>query len=152
MDKQKVSTFHLVGIAVRTSNSPERGAIDIPQLWNKFMAEDILSQIPGTQKDKIYGVYTDYEGDYTQPYTLVIGCQVDNLDQVPDGMVGISIAEGDYCRFTARGNAGEPFVFNKWVEIWGTPLDRSYKTDMEVYSAKSQLLTDAEVEIYIGVK
>ncbi len=34
------------------------------------------------------------EGDYTQPYSLVIGCPVSSLDAVPEGMVAKMISPG----------------------------------------------------------
>ena len=37
----------------------------------------------------LLAVYTDYEGDYTKPFTYMIGCEVSNLSTIPEGMRGI---------------------------------------------------------------
>lgn len=45
----------------------------------------------------------------------------------------------------------EGAVINTWFKIWDTDLNRTYKTDFEVYGEKAQNPNDAEVEIFVGV-
>ncbi len=80
MNKTNIETFTVIGIAVRTTNKNGQSAKDIGALWNKFMSEDILSQIPNKIDNTIYSIYTEYEGDYTQPYTTILGCKVKSKD------------------------------------------------------------------------
>jgi len=42
----KKEALNIVGIATRTLNKPGKADKDIPQLWNKFMAENTLQRIP----------------------------------------------------------------------------------------------------------
>lgn len=143
--------FHLVGIAVRTSNENGQAATDIPALWGRFMAEGILSKIPGRVDDTLYCVYTDYEKDHTRPYTTILGCQVHHPDTIPAGMTGKTFGAATYRRFTAKGDLAKGAVYNEWVNIWNTEMPRTYVADFEVYGAKAQQ-PDAEVDIYIGVR
>lgn len=141
----------VIGIAVRTSNADGAGIRDIGNLWKRFMEENILAAIPDKADNTVYSVYTDYEGDYTQPYTTILGCRVNSLDEIPEGMVGKSIQGGDYVLFSAKGDLSQGVVGDKWMEIWQSDLKRSYRADFEVYGEKAANALDAEVDIWIGV-
>lgn len=142
----------VVGIYVLTSNQNGQSAQDIPALWKRFFMENTIEKIPNKLDSDLYCVYTHYEGDYTQPYTTVLGCRVANLDQIPEGMIGIEIPKGKYKQFTARGDLQNGAVFQEWRKIWNTDLPRAYQADFEVYGIKAANPQDAEVPIYIGVK
>ncbi|OPC03343.1 transcriptional regulator [Elizabethkingia ursingii] len=148
----KLDTFYVIGIAVRTTNENQQAAQDIPVLWHKFMTEGIMDQIPNKADHATYCIYTDYEKDYTKPYTTILGCKVDNLDTIPEGMVGKIIETSDYSKQTTKGNLTEGIVYNEWLKIWDTGLDRSYTADFEIYGEKAQDRENAEVDIYVAVK
>lgn len=148
----KLEEFYIVGISVRTSNDAGKGDKDIPELWNRFSTEAIYSQIPNKVNDDIYGVYSDYERDHTLPYTLTIGCKVSSIDQIPEGMHAVKILAGNYEKFSAQGKLSENVIFNKWMEVWQTDLDRKYVTDIEYYPADSFKGDELSFEILIGLK
>lgn len=148
----KLPPFQVIGIHTRTTNANGQMGHDILELWKRFLGENIQSQIPHKADSTIYSVYTDYEGDFTKPYTVVLGCKVLNLNNIPDGMVGITVPEGEYTPFTAQGNLNEGAVFEAWSKIWKAPLNRTYLADFEVYGEKAQNPEDAEVDIFIGVQ
>ena len=152
MEKQTLRSFPVIGITVRTSNAEGRAAKDIPELWAKFWATDVAAKIPGRTDNDIYSIYTAYEGDYTQPYTTLIGYKVENLEHIPEGFTGLLIEEGPYMKCTARGRLSEGVVFNAWTEIWNTELPRAYTADFEVYGERSHNPDDAEVDIYLAVR
>jgi predicted transcriptional regulator YdeE len=148
----KKTPFYVIGIAVRTTNENMQAATDIPALWNTFMTEGIAGKIPNKTGDELYCVYTEYELDYTKPYTTVLGCAVQDLSEIPEGMKGIEIAGGDYQQFTATGNMKDNIVYNEWVKIWDSGISRAYTTDFEVYGKNAQHPENAEVPIYIALK
>jgi len=148
----KVEPFKVIGIAVRTTNENNQAAKDIPLLWEKFIREDILTAIPNKVDTAVYSIYTDYEKDHTKPYTTILGCKVENLDHIPEGMVGKSFEEGNYIRFTPKGNLAEGLVINEWNKIWTMDLGRTFTADFEIYGEKAQNPSDAEVDILIAVK
>ncbi|MGB3465305.1 MAG: GyrI-like domain-containing protein [Cyclobacteriaceae bacterium] len=143
--------FKVIGIKVRTSNENEQAASDIPALWGRFMSENIAAKIPNKKGDEVYSIYTNYESDYTKPYDAVLACRVDSLEEIPDGMVGIEIKESKYRKFTAKGNLADGIVYNQWLEIWNTDLDRKYTADFEVFGASAQDQTNAIVDIFVAV-
>lgn len=151
MSTQKIEKFNVIGISVRTTNENGQASIDIPALWNRFMTEGIANQIPNKLNDSIYCMYTDYELDHTKPYTTILGCLVENLETIPDGMIGKTIENGIYSKRVAKGNILEGMVFNEWIAIWNSDINRSYTADFEIYGEKAQNPENAEVEIYLAV-
>ncbi|OCA79858.1 transcriptional regulator [Chryseobacterium contaminans] len=151
MNNVKIEPFKVIGIAVRTTNENEQAAKDIPVLWEKFMQENVLENIPNKIDNTIYSVYTEYEKDHTKPYTTLLGCKVENLDHIPEGMIGKSFEGGDYVKFTAKGNLAEGLVINEWFKIWNMDLGRTFTADFEMYGEKAQNPSDAEVDILIAV-
>ncbi|TDQ27805.1 GyrI-like domain-containing protein [Tenacibaculum caenipelagi] len=143
--------FYVVGISVRTTNEDQKAMEDIPALWQRFMSENIAKQIPNKSSDEIYAVYTDYESDYTKPYTTIIGCRVDEITNIPEGMISKKIEAPSYEKHVAKGNLTEGVVYNKWIEIWNEDINRAYTSDFEVYGSKAADPTNAEIEIFIGV-
>lgn len=151
MNKQKISTFHVIGISVRTSNEKGQSGKDIPALWNKFMLEGILEKIPDKIDNTIYCIYTDYEKDHTKPYTTLLGCRVAAIDKIPFGMTGKTFDEGLYALRSVKGNLMEGLVINEWVKIWDSDLQRTFVADFEVYGEKTKDYTNAEVDLFIGI-
>ncbi|MRX40852.1 AraC family transcriptional regulator [Flavobacterium sp. LC2016-23] len=146
-----IQKFNVIGISVRTTNENGKSGEDIPALWNQFMSEGIQHKIPGKVSEAIFCIYTDYEKDHTKPYTTILGCEVESLDFIPENMVGKSIETADYVQLTAKGNLNEGIVFNKWLEIWNSDLNRSFTADFEVYGEKTRNPENAEVDLFIAI-
>lgn len=151
MEKETIEPFAIIGIAVRACNMDGTAATAIPALWERFRTEDLAAKIPGIQSHDVYSVYTEYEGDYTHPYTTVIGYRVDHLEQVPEGLKGILIPGGTYVKKTVTGNLLEGVVFNAWLDIWNSDLPRAYTADYEVYGVDSANPENATVPIYLAI-
>lgn len=148
----KIQKFDIIGISVRTTNENGQSAQDIPALWNKFMTEGIQQKIPAKISEEIFCIYTDYEKDHTKPYTTILGCKVESLDFVPENMIGKTIESADFEKIIAKGNLNEGIVYNKWLEIWNSDLNRIFTADFEVYGEKVQDPKNAEVDIYIAIR
>ena len=149
---QKTGSFHIIGIAVRTTNENQQAATDIPALWSKFMSEGIAEKIPNKIDSAVYSLYTDYEKDHTKPYTTILGCKVTNLDSIPEGMVGKTIAASSYEKFVAKGNLMDGIVYNEWINIWSADIPRAFTADFEVYGEKAKNPEQAEVDIFIAIQ
>jgi predicted transcriptional regulator YdeE len=140
MDIQEIESFNIIGIAVRTTNANGQSGTDIPALWDQFISEGIADKVPDKVDNTVYSVYTEYEGDFTKPYTTVLGCKVSNLDTIPEGMKGITIEKGTYIKYTTKADK----VFEEWTNIWNSDLPRAYTADYEVYGE--------DVNIFLSVK
>lgn len=78
-------------------------------------------------------LYCDYEGDYTQPYSCVIGCAVNSLGQIPEGMVGKMVPAATFALFHTVGEFLKSLI-DTWGNIWRSNLQRV--GDYEVYRHK----------------
>ncbi|MDY8134223.1 GyrI-like domain-containing protein [Aquimarina sp. 2201CG5-10] len=152
MTNKKFESFPVIGISVRTNNHNQNTSKDIEQLWATFMNEGIINKIPHKLDNTIYAIYTDYESDYTQDYTLIIGCKVEHLDTIPEGMTSTTVQKGNYSQFTAKGDVTKGAIYEEWLKIWQSDLNRSYTTDFEVYGMKAQNPQNAEVDIFIALE
>lgn len=152
MEKTTIKSRNIVGIAIRTCNQDQQAATDIPGLWERFWGEDILNKIPNKVNNDQYCVYTEYDGDFTQPYTTLIGCETPDLDHIPEGMKGITIEGGEYMKLTACGKLSDGIVVQEWSKVWQSGLSRAYKADFEVYKAEAFDPDNAEIDIFVGIK
>jgi predicted transcriptional regulator YdeE len=152
MEQETLKPFFVIGISVRTSNENGQAANDIPALWNRFRSEDIGARLNNKTGDEVYSIYTDYEGDYTRPYTTILGYAVENLEHIPEGMRGLAIEGGPYEKHSLKGNLLQGLVYNGWVDIWSSGISRAYTVDFEAYGAAAQNPEDAEVDIFIATR
>ena len=152
MKKLEIKAFKVIGISVRTTNENGQSAKDIGELWNKFMTEGILNKIPNKVDNTIYSIYTDYEKDHTKPYTTILGCKVENLEVIPNGMIAKKIESGNYTKFVSKGDLTKGVVVQEWSKIWNSDLERVYTADFEVYGENAQNPKDAEVDIFVAIK
>jgi predicted transcriptional regulator YdeE len=152
MNHQKIKAFSVIGISVRTTNENGQAAQDIPALWNQFMSEETIQKIPNKIDDSIYCIYTDYEKDHTKPYTTILGCKVATLDIIPEGMIGKTFNEGLYAKRTPKGNLLQGLVYNEWIQIWNSDLDRAFTADFEVYGEQAQDMENAAVDIFVAIQ
>lgn len=141
----------VLGIKCRTSNEPEAGPHDIPRLWEQFYREKTMDHIPNKFSNEVIALYCDYEGDYTQLYSLVIGCQISSLDIVPEGMVAKIIPAGSYAAFRAIGEHPKSLI-ETWGNIWHTPLKRTYTGDYEIYGDAFTSGSPKEVRVLIAIE
>lgn len=140
----------IMGISCKTSNNPEAGPKDIMKLWERFYKEDILHKIPHLASKEVFALYCNYEGDHTKPYTLIIGCPVSFIEDIPFGMSIKHIPGGTYALFKAIGKHPQALI-ETWGEIWGSDLTRTYTGDFEVYGPKF-VCKPQEVEVFVAIK
>ena len=113
----------IIGISVRTTNQNGQAMQDIGNLWQRFFSEQILAKIPNKVSDAIYSIYTDYQKDYTEPYTCMIGVEVTTLSTIPDGLEGREFPEQTFEKFVAKG--AMPQAVGRCGNISGTTMPRS---------------------------
>jgi len=147
--QEKREKMRVIGVPIRTSNANFQK--EVPPLWEKFFREQLASKIPHRTSQNLLSVYTDYAGDYTQPFTYLIGCEVSSLDEVPAGMRGIEIPAASYAVFTAKGDFPQS-MGEVWQTIWNSDALRSYTIDFEIYGADFNPQNNPEVNIYIATK
>lgn len=150
--RKQIASFQVIGLAIRTSNENGRAAKDIPALWSQFFSEGVLAKIPNRYDDTLYCIYTDYEKDHTRPYTTILGCRVHSLEEIPEGMTGLTIGGGQCQHYPLKGNLNDGLVYKQWMNIWQSPLERSFAADFEVYDHSSIDPCNAKVDIFISLR
>lgn len=147
--------MYIVGLEVRTTNRDESdpGTAKIPSVWKRAREVDVAGQIAEPKEPGVMlGAYTRYQSDDKGPYSLIVGVEVCDLDNIPGGMAGITILAQEYVVFTSRGEMPQA-VIDGWAAVWKyfsetTALTRAFTTDYERYdSARPDT-----VEIYIAVR
>lgn len=141
----------VIGIAIKTTNENGQAAKELAELWDKFISENIAADIPHKLDSTVYSLYTDYEGDHTQPYTAILGCKVAHLDDIPSGMVGKAFPGGNYVKTSAQGDLMKGLIVDAWSKIWKMELDRAYSVDFEVFGEKAQNPANAEIDFFVSV-
>ncbi len=142
----KVEKIFVVGLSIVTSN--ETFQTEGVPLWGRFFTDNIAEKIPGRVNSDLLAVYTNYQGDFTKPFTYILGCEVANLNQIPEGMVGLEIDEATYSLYTAKGEFPGSML-ETWRAIW-TSTNRAYTTDFEVYPSDFNPAANPEIKIFIA--
>ncbi len=150
MDYKTVSLprFTIVGISARVSNEQPQ---EIGQLWQQFYAEGVAGKIPNKKSENIYSVYIDYESDHTKPYTLVIGCEVNDASSVPAGLVSKTVPAAKYAVIPANGKQPDS-VIAAWQQVYGYGLARTYSGDFDLYVSKGPDPSGLDVSLYVAIR
>lgn len=117
----------------------------IGDVWRKFHAMGDHRIIEARLSDFHYGVYCEYEGDWTQPYTTVVGCEVAEGTRAVAGMKTVRIEPGVFAMYKLKYEKPNP-VFATWEEIWKTPLNRRYQADYDCYGEADG------IRVHVGVR
>jgi predicted transcriptional regulator YdeE len=147
--------MYIVGLEARTMNRDEenQATAKIPSLWQRVRDESLLAAIPSAKESAVtIAAYTRYQSDDKGPYSLIVGSEVDGLERIPPGMVGITVLAQEYLIFTAAGEVPAAAI-EGWKAVRKyfsetTVLKRAYTTDFERYDSARP----AEVEIHVAVR
>lgn len=124
----------VVGYEAHTSHIPGITEIDIATMWQNFYKEDILNKIQNKANNKMVAIYHDYQDD--QSYQLLIGCEVESVDDLPEGLVARTFPKSEYATFEVEGEFPKELI-NTWAGIWSDEdliAKRSYTADFEEYA------------------
>ncbi len=140
---------NVVGISARTNNaSPDMGEI-IGGLWKKFYSEEGVNKITGRLNEYALGIYTDYSSDEKGDYTVIVACETDGKENIPQGFERKIIPAGKYAEFTVIGDQVTA-VQKFWEELWSMDLPRAFNCDFEEYRSYNEGV--CEIHIFIGLK
>ena len=139
------------GIKIKTTNKDGKAMQDIGIIWQKLFADGIYETIPNKLNGKTIGLYTEYEGDYTKPYTFIAGAEVSREVKIGKELESIIIPKGKYAKFVIIGDV-QNSVGQAWKEIWNMDLNRKYTCDFEEYQNNSEDMQKQEIHIYIAIE
>ena len=139
------------GVEIITTNQNGKSLQDIAEMWQKFFTEGIYNKIENKSNNKTIGLYTEYEGDYTKPYTFVVCSEVKKESQNLENRVIKTIQEGKYAKFVITGDV-QKSVGEAWDKIWNMDLKRKYTCDFEEYQNNTEDMNNQEIHIYIAIE
>lgn len=140
----------VAGIKIRTTNQDGKAIQDIGATWQKFFTEGIYENIQNKANNKTIGLYTEYEGDYTKPYTFIAGAEISPKAGIYQEVAIKVIPKGKYAKFVITGDV-QNSVGQAWQEIWNMDLKRKYTCDFEEYQNNSRDMQKQEIHIYIAI-
>jgi AraC family transcriptional regulator len=129
---------------------------EIPKLWEAFLKR--VHEIPDQVRP---GVFVSPCHDRVTDFTCYIGVEVRSADQVPEGMLALTVPTQQYAVFTHKGPIRNvPTTYQralKWIERKGFQKDHS-TLGLEVYDHRYLPTThdgnspDNMFDIYIPIK
>lgn len=138
----------VVGKSIVTTNQNGKSIKDIGCMWQHFIADSVVNSIKNKLTGKGIGLYTDYEGDATNPYRFMCCVEVTKSDN--SNLETRKIDGGKYAKFTIKGDIVES-VGKAWQEIWTMDLDRKFTYDFELYHNDSDDMNNQTIDIYISI-
>lgn len=141
----------VAGIKIKTTNKDGKAVQDIGITWQKLFSDGIYEKMPNKVNGKTIGLYTEYEGDYTKPYTFIAGAEVSKEVKNNEELESIIIPKGKYAKFIITGDV-QNSVGQAWQEIWDMALKRKYTCDFEEYQNNSEDMQKQEIHIYIALE
>ncbi len=148
---ERIEAFGVVGLSAVISGR-DAAAEEINALWERFFQESVGQLVEGRVDDVIYAVYSDYEGDHTQPYRLTIGYKVGGDEpEIAGHLHHVRVRTADYAMMSAAGEQPTALI-ETWTAIWQSDLDRCFETDFEVYGQRFFEEGVHEVLVAVGVR
>lgn len=141
----------VAGIQIRTTNENGKAFQEIGDTWYNFFKNGSYEKIQNKVNHKTIGLYTEYEKDYTKPYTFLAGVETYKRIEGHQDLVVKVIPKGKYAKFVIIGDV-QNSIGQAWKEIWDMDLKRTYTCDFEEYQNNSNDIQKQEVHIYIAIE
>lgn len=138
----------VVGIATPYDD----GDLSLPKLWSAF--RPYRDNIPNRVGTDFFGIYENYEeSDDNTTFVYICAAQVENFDDVPDGLITRELTAQTYARFTHTGPLAN--LENTLRYIWGSWLPKSEyeyaeKPDFELLPASFND-ADPNNKVYLNI-
>lgn len=129
---------------------------EIGQMWHRFIPR--MGEITNrTNSDVSYGVCFPVENmKEDSEFSYVAGLEVDNFDQIPEGMVARTVPAGKYAVFIHKGSLDNlrstyEYIYGSWLPKSGQEV--AFQPDFEFYSERFiPDSEDCELDIYVPLK
>lgn len=152
--------FHLIGYELKTKNENGQNNKDIPEFWQQYTRNGLSCSIPSPiQKNVELGICTDFN-PVTGEFVYLIGMEVKEGTEAPEGMVYRSFPELEYAVFTTPKSNEETFtssiqstwnfIFTEWFPRSG--YEHYGSIEFELYDERCHGSENKEMDIYIPVK
>jgi AraC family transcriptional regulator len=152
--------FHIIGYELRTNSTDGQNNMDIPQFWQQYLQKNLGCNIPNPiNQNQELGICTNFDPE-TGEFVYVIGMEVKEGTQAPEGMVYMSFPEQEYVVFTTPKSDEQSFsstiqstwnnIFTNWFPQSG--YEHAGTVEFELYDERCYGSENKEMDIYIPVK
>lgn len=125
----------IIGISTRTHRSEGQPYQDILSLWKTWATETLFDKIENRVSNDIYNVFYDYERGQGGHFSVLLGCEVENLHVIPRGMVGQVLPPTLCARYESTGKLPES-LDRVWEKIGEEKsYNRNYIYDFNLYDS-----------------
>lgn len=133
--------------------------IQISKVIERFYTEQPLESFgPKPLSEALYCGYTEYTGNYSNDYTFFIGKLYSEDLEVTGDLRRIIAPRQKYMVFTNGPGPMPDICIESWQQIWRMEDsqqlggEREYKCDFELYDERAKDPSNAELDIYVGIK
>ncbi len=153
---KRVEAFRIVGIERYTVN----GLASIGEAWDAFFPR--LEEVKHRSIPPVYYGYEDYSRDLVMTpgefpkYFFLAGVKVEELADIPQGMVGKEVPSTNCSVFTYRGPLQDlhesfRYIYETWLPGSGFKMDPAISADFERYPERITDPANALVDIHVPV-
>jgi len=139
----------VVGLMARTGNNDVSMTQTIGDLWQHFYGDGIYSSIAGKKNNCAIGLYSNYNDGVNDTYDVTVCCEVNDVQELKDGIIEQTINPGKYAKFIVHGNM-QTAVFDFWTKLWAMDIKRKFDCDFEEYQGDGDM-ENAEIHMYISI-
>ena len=156
----KKPAFHIMGYDLKTRNTNGENNREIPKFWQHYIQNNLGAQIPNPlHQNQELGLCTDYNTT-TGEFVYMIGMEVAEETQAPEGLSYRSFPEMEYAVFTTPKASEENFtqsIQQTWVEIFSkwfpdSGYEHNGKVEFELYDERCYGKDNKQIDIYIPVQ
>ncbi|TGB03781.1 AraC family transcriptional regulator [Halobacillus salinus] len=155
----KKPAYHVIGYELDTTDADGQNNRDIPEFWQQYIQQNLRVNIPAPlHPNEELGICTDFCPE-TSEFVYLIGMEVDDETEPPEGLVKRSFPELDYVVFTTPEAEEDSFpstiqstwnyIFTEWFPK--SEYEHSGDADFELYDERCHG-TRKKIDIYIPVK
>ncbi len=149
----------VAGMVLKASYEENSKSYIVRQLWRNFR-ENMALMTGVINKNTAYGI--SFDGSYRKHFNYMAGVEVDNLDDIPEGMQGREIPGCKYAVFNFKAIKNGfavideflkalEFIYGQWLPFSGFQLDN--KNDLiEIITVNPEILNDVRMDIYLPIK
>ncbi|MFQ3543036.1 AraC family transcriptional regulator [Halobacillus rhizosphaerae] len=152
--------FHIIGYELKTKNMEGQNNNDIPQFWQQYIQNRLGFNIPHPlNNDEELGICTDFSPE-TGEFVYIIGMEVKEGTDAPDGLVYRSFPQLEYVVFTTPQSDNESFpstiqstwnyIFSEWFPE--SNYEHRGTLDFELYDQRCYGHLNKQMDIYIPIK
>jgi len=142
----------VIGIELETTTEYELVRVDLASLWKKFNVKSFKKKIHDTISDDFYIFYHNYNPNNRNEFTLLVGCLVKTLENVPQGLTGREFTSQKFVRIISASKS-----INDIHEIWNhfntrlISINRKFSYDyIELKSTKDNYFFDS-VKLFVSI-